>query len=179
MPNYYDSLVAELMMGGMPKDRMTGKRISPILSAGYLPQGMTEQDVLAGVLGGGFDEKTARRLASGAEDVMLRGNLGGKYELPEDSQMPQGNYSGAEFPGMRHQLWALQSGMMPRFGRWDPGESQEDTKERQGRQAQFADFQKAMLGIDQLSSNDFINKFKEREALRRMKQRGNYGYGGR
>ena len=81
----------------MPDTKRTGYRASPIMGAG-LPQGMTPEDLAGGMLGGGFDERTARRLASGAEDTMLSGHLGSKRKKGKNERIPSGSYALAVYP---------------------------------------------------------------------------------
>ena len=97
MESYYDSLIQELLGGGMAKDKQTYYRSRPIVGAG-LPQGMSEEDLASGMLGGGFDERTARRFASGAEDVMLSGHLGSKREKGKNENLPSGSFAQAIYP---------------------------------------------------------------------------------
>ena len=110
MESYYDSLIQELLGGGMPDTKRSGYRAAPIVGGG-LPKGMSEVDLAQGMTGGGFDERTARRLASGAEDVMLSGHLGSKRKLGENESMPRGAYALAEYPGLQYDIWAASNGM--------------------------------------------------------------------
>lgn len=110
MESYYDSLIAELLSGGMPTNSSSGYRLSPGISAG-MPQGMSHEQLVAGATGGGLNERDARRFASGAEDVMLSGHLGSKRKLGEKERMPSGSYALAEYPGLRYDIWAASAGL--------------------------------------------------------------------
>ena len=110
MESYYNSLIQELLGGGMAENRNTYNRSRPIVGAG-LPQGMSEDDLGTGMLGGGFDERTARRLASGAEDVMLSGHLGSERKKGEDENIPSGSYAQAMYPGLEQDIWSAGRGM--------------------------------------------------------------------
>ena len=110
MESYYDSLIQELLGGGMADNARTGYRAAPIMGAG-LPQGITPEDLASGMRGGGCDERPARRLASGAEDTMLSGHLGSERKLGENENMPRGAYALAEYPGLQYDIWAASNGM--------------------------------------------------------------------
>ena len=115
MENYYDMMIRELLGGGMPANQRTQKRLSPIVGAG-MPQGFNEEQLVAGALGGGIDEKNARRLASGAEDVMLSGALGSERRKGENENIPSGSYALAEYPGLWWDIENAARGGAPRGG---------------------------------------------------------------
>ena len=110
MESYYDSLIQELLGGGMADNVRTGYRAAPIMGAG-LPQGMTPEDLAGGMLGGGFDERTARRLASGAEDTMLSGHLGSERKKGKNENIPSGSFAQGMYPGLEYDIWAASNGM--------------------------------------------------------------------
>ena len=145
MESYYNSLIQELLGGGMAENRNTYNRSRPIVGAG-LPQGMSEDDLGTGMLGGGFDERTARRLASGAEDVMLSGHLGSERKKGEDENIPSGSYALAEYPGLRYDIENAARGLNPRgglYGAIPPG-SEEDLRLQELRK-KWAANQQAMM----------------------------------
>ena len=93
------------------------------------------------------DINTAESAASQLEDNMLREQLKKRYKKSKHDGRPSGTYAGAEFPGMRYQLWQLESGMMPKLGKWDPGESRQEEAARRKKQEDFARFQRQMLDM--------------------------------
>ena len=143
--SYYDSLIQELLGGGMPDTKRTGYRASPIMGAG-LPQGMTPEDLASGMLGGGFDERTARRLASGAEDTMLSGHLGSERKKGKNKRIPSGSFALAEYPMLQNAIDTMASqigGVNPQgyFGYM----SKEQQNEADRKNKEWAAIQRAML----------------------------------
>ena len=91
----------------------------------------------------------ARSMASEASDAMLRGQLGSKRKLGKHERMPEGAYTSAKFPGFEQQLFGAESGFLPRGVSWRSlaGESTQDRMERERRQREWAQQQRAMLGM--------------------------------
>jgi len=144
MESYYDSLIRELLGGGMADNARTGYRAAPIMGAG-LPQGMTPEDLASGMLGGGFDERTARRLASGAEDTMLSGHLGSERKKGKNERIPSGSFALAEYPMLRNAIDKMRmpggSNVQGYFGYM----SKEQQDEADRRNQEWAAIQQSML----------------------------------
>jgi len=91
----------------------------------------------------------ARSMASEASDAMLRGQLGSKRKLGKHERMPEGAYTSTKYPGFEQQLFGAESGFVPRGYSWRglAGESTQDRMERERRQREWAQQQRAMLGM--------------------------------
>ena len=94
-------------------------------------------------------EQKLRGIAGEKEDQALRGALGGSRKLERGQGGPPGSYAGAKFPGMEHQLWAQESGFLPKGFSWRSmlDESPQERQMREGQQQQWAAQQRRMLGM--------------------------------
>jgi len=96
MDNYYDQLVAELILGGMsPKDNYAFKRLSPAIGGGADPNS------LSSALTTGMSERDARSAAGRAENTWLSAALGSKREKGKNERTPEGSYAMSWYPGQQ------------------------------------------------------------------------------
>ena len=118
------------------------------------------EQLLLGIVGGGTNEPQSveRALAFGEGAQTSVGDigseftaaLGGSRKMRKGEQMPSGAYSLAKFPGIEHQIWAAESGFLPRGYHWSSllNESPDDKGRREQDQRKFAAYQKKLLGMD-------------------------------
>lgn len=98
MENYYESLLRELLSGGMNKSGgYAYKRLAP----GATSPGGEFNDVVAGAVGGGADPRRARQFASEAEDAQIRGAMSSKRELGKNERKLRGSYAMSWYPGQQ------------------------------------------------------------------------------
>ena len=115
--------------------------------------------IIQGIVGGGTAEPQSieRALAANewgdgiqGQEVPASYGLGGSRKMRKGEQMPSGAYSLAKFPGIEHQIWAAESGFLPRGYHWSSllNESPDDKGRREQDQRKFAAYQKKLLGMD-------------------------------
>jgi len=138
--NYYDQVLASMIFGQA------------------YPQGTTRREKVNGewvdvpidpLHRGPNTRREATQQASLAEDEMLRGALGSKRSLGKHERMPEGAYTSTKYPGFEQHLFGAESGFVPRGYSWRSlaGESTQDRMERERRQREWAQQQRAMLGM--------------------------------
>jgi hypothetical protein len=98
---------------------------------------------------GPTERSGAASIASEAEDAMLRRQLGSKRKTERGQGGPPGNYSLGKFPGMEHQIWAQESGFLPKGYSWRSmlDESPQERQMRERQQQQWAGYQRQLLGM--------------------------------
>ncbi len=90
--------------------------------------------------------------ASLKEDQALRGALGSSRKLREGENIPGGSYALAKYPGMDMDLWIADAGGVPRgYGIQSfMGETPQERQERMQKQKEWANAQRAAVGMNQI-----------------------------
>lgn len=118
------------------------------------------EKLLRGIVGGGTTEpgSVERALAFGEGGQTSVGDigseftaaLGGSRKLGDKERLPQGSFALAKFPGIEHQIWAMEAGFIPKGYHWSSylNENQDEKRQREAAQKQAANYQKKLLGMD-------------------------------
>ena len=99
------------------------------------------RDIIAGGQGTqGWQEDYI--MASEAENAKLRGALGSSRKMKKGEKLPEGSFSLARYPGIDHDVWAMERGFLPWHG---TQETRNQRKEREEKQRIWAQRQQQML----------------------------------
>ena len=90
------------------------------------------REIMIGMDTGQRDLGAARSMAGELEDEKLRGALGSSRKMRKGEKLPSGSYSLARYPGIDHDVWAMERGFLPWHGTQESGK-QRDVREEQQR----------------------------------------------
>jgi hypothetical protein len=142
--DYYPRLQEFVQQYG--DDPMFAQILQAVIGRGTNEPSSVERS-LGGLAAGGPQEG-----AIGSEFNRPRsgGRFGEEYSLPKGSNVPRGAYAMAKFPGIEHQIWAQESGFLPKGYHWSSylNETPEEKLKREKAQKEWAMRQKQMLGMD-------------------------------
>lgn len=151
-------------------DELFSQMVSEIIGSGTSEPGSIERALA-------YQESAGSTGVEGGPYVpgLLNRALGGSRKLGEKEQIPPGSYALAKFPGIEHQIWALEAGFAPRGYRVDPRETSDEFNRRKQDQRKWAATQRSILDME--SRNPFIKNWENRMTTGRLKRRGVFGFG--
>jgi hypothetical protein len=131
-----------------------------------LKQAVYDQDtedlykqLIGGIVGSGTNESSSveRALAFNefgpgvaGQEVPASYGLGGKRKMGKGEKLPEGSFTLAKFPGVEHQIWAMEAGFIPKGYHWSSylNESPAEKSQREKLQKQAANYQRGLLDMD-------------------------------
>ena len=117
------------------------------------------KQLISGIVGTGTSEPQSieRALAANewrpgvaGQEVPASWGLGSERKLGDKEKLPKGSFALAKFPGIEHQIWAMEAGFIPKGYHWSSylNENQDEKRQREAAQKQAANSQKQLLGMD-------------------------------